>query len=115
MHATVGAGLARAPQPSSTVLSRTPTGKGARNSAAARNSWTRGERVAREFDSMSNEVPETPGEFFESYIPRRFEEVKAALSGKTSIGSMVFRVVDAGEWSLRLENGELCIGSGMPE
>jgi len=64
---------------------------------------------------MTNVVPETPSEFFQQYIPRRFEAVKASLSGKTSIGSMVFRVLDAGEWSLRLDKGELCIGSGMPE
>src|SRR5688572_15004496 len=64
---------------------------------------------------MSSDVPETPGAFFEEYIPRRFEAVKAALSGKTSSGSMVFRVVDAGEWSLRLDNGALRIGSGMPD
>ncbi len=64
---------------------------------------------------MTNVVPETPSEFFQQYIPQRFEAVKASLAGKTSIGSMVFRVLDAGEWNLRLDRGELRIASGMPD
>jgi putative sterol carrier protein len=60
-------------------------------------------------------VPESPGPFFSDYIPRRFETVKTALKGKTSVGSMVFRVTGAGEWNLRLEDGELRVGCGMPE
>jgi putative sterol carrier protein len=61
------------------------------------------------------DVPETPKEFFTSYIPSRFQSVKQALAGKTSAGSMVFRVAGAGEWSLRLENGELSIADGMQD
>jgi putative sterol carrier protein len=64
---------------------------------------------------MTTDVPETPRAFFKEYIPRRFAAVKAGLLGKNSAGSMVFRVVGAGEWSLRLKDGELDIGSGMPE
>jgi hypothetical protein len=53
------------------------------------------------------DVPETPKEFFSQYIPNRFQLFKSGLEGKSSSGSMVFRVVGAGEWSLRLKNGEL--------
>jgi putative sterol carrier protein len=59
------------------------------------------------------DVPETPKEFFTAYIPSRFAAFKAGLAGKTSNGSMVFRVAGAGEWSLRLENGELSVSEGM--
>lgn len=62
-----------------------------------------------------SDVPETPKEFFTQYIPKRFDLVKAGLAGKTSTGSMTFRVLDAGEWSLRLVNGELQIEEGMAE
>jgi putative sterol carrier protein len=41
--------------------------------------------------------------------------VKQALAGKTSAGSMVFRVAGAGEWSLRLANGELSVVDGMQD
>jgi putative sterol carrier protein len=59
------------------------------------------------------DVPESPKEFFSQYIPSRFELFKSGLAGKSSNGSMVFRVVDVGEWSLRLTNGELSVTDGM--
>lgn len=61
------------------------------------------------------DVPETPKEFFTGYIPRRFESVKQALAGKSSSGSMVFRVQGAGEWSMRLNAGELVVESGQQD
>ncbi len=61
------------------------------------------------------DVPETPREFFTSFIPSQFETVKQGLGAKTSSGSMVFRVEGVGEWSLRLENGELVVKDGMEE
>ncbi len=60
-------------------------------------------------------VPESPTEFFTQYIPQRFEAVKAGLAGKSSSGSMTFRVLDGGEWSLRLKDGELAISEGMDD
>jgi putative sterol carrier protein len=60
-------------------------------------------------------VPETPKEFFTEYVPARFQSVKEGLAGKTSSGSMVFRVPGAGEWSLRLENGELVVKEGIED
>jgi putative sterol carrier protein len=60
-----------------------------------------------------SDVPETAREFFTEYVPRRYETVKAALAGKSSIGCLTFRVVDEGEWSLRIAHGELVIEPGM--
>jgi putative sterol carrier protein len=61
------------------------------------------------------DVPEHPRDFFSEYVPKRFERVKAALSGKTSAGSMTFRVSDIGEWSYRLAAGELAVSAGMAD
>ncbi len=60
-------------------------------------------------------VPDSPAEFFTQYIPQRFEAVKAGLAGKSSSGCMTFRVLDGGEWSLRLTDGELSISEGMED
>jgi putative sterol carrier protein len=60
-------------------------------------------------------VPETPKQFFTEYVPARFQSVKQGLAGKTSSGSMVFRVDGSGEWSLRLQNGELVVQDGVQD
>jgi len=60
-----------------------------------------------------SDVPETAREFFSEYVPERYETVKAALAGKSSIGCLTFRVVGEGEWSLRIAGGELVIEPGM--
>lgn len=62
---------------------------------------------------MAIVVPDSPEEFFSKFIPGRFNELKAALAGKTSAGSICFRVTDVGEWSYALENGELGVGTQM--
>lgn len=61
------------------------------------------------------DVPTTPKEFFTQYLPSRFEAMKAGLAGKSSSGSMVFRVTGAGEWTLRLKDGELEVSEGMQD
>src|SRR5689334_9034151 len=75
--------------------------------------------LTRENENAGNrgmtDVPETPKQFFTQYIPDRFQLFKAGLAGKTSNGAMVFRVVGAGEWSLRLKNGELEVTDGMSD
>jgi len=50
--------------------------------------------------------PLDPEEFFASYVPSRFESVKQSYAGRTSIGSIAFRVGGL-EWSYRLIDGEL--------
>ena len=60
-------------------------------------------------------VPDTPKEFFTEYVPARFESVKEGLAGKSSSGSMVFRVSGVGEWSLRLKDGELIVKDGAED
>lgn len=64
---------------------------------------------------MSLVVPESPKEFFTAYLPARFDKVKGALAGKSSSGSMCFRVTGAGEWTFRLNDGELVISDGMSD
>jgi putative sterol carrier protein len=61
------------------------------------------------------DVPESPKEFFSQYLPSKFESLKAGLAGKSSNGSMVFRVQGAGEWTMRLNNGELEVSEGMQD
>ena len=61
------------------------------------------------------DVPESPKEFFTQFIPSRFEALKQGLAGKSSVGSMVFRVIGAGEWSLRLQGGDLEVVEGMQD
>lgn len=62
-----------------------------------------------------SDVPETPQEFFTQYIPKRFDLVKSPLAGKSSSGCMTFRVSGAGEWSLRLIDGNLVVENGMAD
>ncbi len=59
------------------------------------------------------DVPDSPKEFFTQFLPSRFEALKAGLAGKSSSGSMVFRVQGAGEWSMRLKDGDLEVSEGM--
>jgi hypothetical protein len=61
------------------------------------------------------DVPDTAKEFFTQYIPSRFDAFKGGLAGKTSVGSMVFRVSGEGEWTLRLKEGELEVSEGMQD
>ncbi len=60
-----------------------------------------------------SDVPENPEEFFTKYIPDRFQALGAGLAGKSSTGSMVFRVAGGGEWSLCLADGKLLVQAGM--
>lgn len=61
------------------------------------------------------DVPDSPEAFFTQYIPARFETVKEGIAGKSSTGCMTFRIIDVGEWSLRIKDGELVVSPGMAE
>ena len=61
-----------------------------------------------------NVVPETPHDFFTKYVPERFNTVKTGVAGKSSLGSLTFRVGQR-EWSLRLVSGELELSEGMAD
>lgn len=61
------------------------------------------------------DVPDSPKEFFTQFLPSRFEVLEAGLAGKSSNGSMVFRVQGAGEWSMRLKDGALEVSEGMQD
>lgn len=60
-------------------------------------------------------IPDQPGDFFRTFIPERFAAMKDSLAGKSSSGSMAFKVGDAGQWSFRVTNGELKIEEGMQD
>jgi hypothetical protein len=64
---------------------------------------------------MTTEVPRDPERFFTEYLPARFAEVRDAANGRSSVGSVTFRVLEAGEWSLRLRDGELEVVRGMED
>jgi predicted lipid carrier protein YhbT len=51
--------------------------------------------------------PEDPDAFFAEYLKTRFDEAGGGFSDFSSIGSVLFRVVDAGEWSLKIRDGAL--------
>lgn len=61
------------------------------------------------------DVPQNPKGFFTQYIPERFQAFKASFAGKSSMGSMVFRVSGQGEWTLRLKDGALDVSDGMQD
>lgn len=60
-------------------------------------------------------VPSEPDAFFTSYLPSRFAKAAARLGVTQSVGSVTARVVDAGEWSLRIEGGELRVLRGAED
>lgn len=62
-----------------------------------------------------SDVPETPKDFFGTYVPARFAEMKSALAAQTSVGSLLFRVTGVGEWSFRLKDGEMVTGDSMED
>ncbi|MCS6901268.1 MAG: SCP2 sterol-binding domain-containing protein [Myxococcales bacterium] len=68
-----------------------------------------------------SQIPETPGEFFSTFIPQRFAalpaSVHSALAGKSSPGALVCRVEGncGGVWSLRLEGGKVAVSREVPE
>jgi hypothetical protein len=61
------------------------------------------------------DVPEAPEAFFTTFLPAKVAEVADSVRGKSSPGSMTFRVQGAGEWTLRLTDGALVVSSGMAD
>lgn len=60
-------------------------------------------------------VPDAPQAFFTEFLPERAKELSDALRGKTSPGSMTFRVIGDGEWTLRIADGALAVSNGMAD
>lgn len=59
--------------------------------------------------------PGDPEPFFTEYLPARFGAWKDRPHGITSVGSLLFRVVGRGEWSLRLRDGDLEVTRAMED
>ncbi|HVW25753.1 MAG TPA: SCP2 sterol-binding domain-containing protein [Polyangiaceae bacterium] len=60
-------------------------------------------------------VPADPDAFFTSYLPSRYAEASGRVAVTKSVGSATARVLDAGEWSLRIEDGVLRVSRGMED
>ncbi len=60
-------------------------------------------------------VPSEPRAFFTEYLPSKVAALRDKLTGKTSAGCLTFRVLDVGEWSLRVTDGELVVRDGMDD
>lgn len=60
-------------------------------------------------------VPSDPEEFFTRYLPGQLAGLPELATGITSIGSVTCRVLGAGVWSLRLNDGVLEVTRGMEE
>ena len=60
-------------------------------------------------------APSDPETFFSSYLRARFAAARERFGTVTSVGSLAFRVPGAGEWSLRLVEGELEVSRGMED
>lgn len=62
------------------------------------------------------DIPEKPLDFFTQYVPARFAEMKDALAGKTSSGSMTFHIGGTEQsWSFRVRDGGLLIEDGVQD
>jgi hypothetical protein len=59
--------------------------------------------------------PSEPEAFFSDYLPRFFAESGETFGHVTSVGSVTIRVEPAGEWSLRLRDGELEVTRGQED
>lgn len=60
-------------------------------------------------------VPRTPEEFFAHYVPGRIALLADQLTGKSSVGSVAFRLDGEATWSFRLRDGALEVGSRVED
>src|SRR6188768_1349195 len=61
------------------------------------------------------QVPNTPSEFFNVWLPHAFEPFAAALGQKSSPGALVFQIGDHTPIAIRIELGRLSVSSGLPD
>jgi hypothetical protein len=61
------------------------------------------------------QVPNTPYEFFNDWLPRAFEPFAAQLAQKNSPGALVFQVGEQAPIAVRIEVGRIAVSSGVPE
>ena len=60
-------------------------------------------------------VPSDPDSFFTSYLPARFANAAEPLGASNSLGSVTARILDAGEWCLRITDGALVVTRGAED
>jgi len=59
------------------------------------------------------DVPRSPADFFESYVPAHMARLGSAFAGRTSRGALAFDVKTKGSWSLRLRAGAIEVEQGV--
>jgi hypothetical protein len=60
-------------------------------------------------------VPSDPESFFVAYLPARFANAAERLGASDSVGSVTARILDAGEWTLRITAGALVVTRGTED
>jgi hypothetical protein len=60
-----------------------------------------------------NDIPRDAARFFGEYVPAQLGRLKPSLAGASSPGAVVFEVVGAGAWSLRLTAGVATVTPGV--
>lgn len=59
------------------------------------------------------DVPRSPVDFFESYVPAHLARLGGAFAGRSSPGAIAFDVKTKGSWSLRLRAGAIEVEQGV--
>lgn len=59
------------------------------------------------------DVPRSPVDFFESYVPAHIARLGGAFAGRSSPGAIAFDVKTQGAWSLRLRTGAIEVEQGV--
>jgi putative sterol carrier protein len=60
-------------------------------------------------------VPRSPADFFEHYVPARFEDHQQSLGPVSSSGSLSFSVFETVQYSFRIEGGRLVVEHGVAQ
>lgn len=60
-----------------------------------------------------SEIPRSPERFFNEYVPAQMARLKGTLGERSSVGSVVFELLEGGAWSLSLEGGAVRVTPGV--
>jgi hypothetical protein len=59
------------------------------------------------------EIPRSPEQFFNEYVPAEVARLKGTLGDRSSVGAVTFELTGGGAWSLSLEHGEVRVSPGV--
>jgi len=60
-----------------------------------------------------SDIPRSPEPFFRDYVPAQMARLKGTLGERSSVGAVVFELVEGGAWSLVLEGGAVHVTPGV--